>query len=56
MTITMTLGEILNSLSGYDWEFFCKEEGWTLHCCNEGGDHVSVTLSKDKAVKYKLLK
>ena len=56
MTITMTLGEILNSLSGCDWEFFCREEGWNEYCCNEGGDHIDVTLTKDKAVKYGLLK
>ena len=55
MKITMTLGEILNSLSGSDWEYFCKQEGWSEWACNEGGDHIQVTLTKDKAIEYGLL-
>jgi len=56
MTITMTLSEILDSLSGYQWEYFCKEEGWNEWACNEGGGHIQVTLTRDEAIKYELIK
>jgi len=54
MTITFTLEEILDNCS--DWDFFCKEEGWSEWAVNEGSGNVSVCLTEEQCYKYGLLK
>lgn len=54
MTITLTLGEILDRCN--DWDFFCEEEGWSVWAVNEGGSDVSVNLSEQQCYKYGLLR
>lgn len=53
MIVTMTLREILEKCN--DWEYFCKEEGWSEYAVNECGEDVQVTLSEQQCYKYGLL-
>jgi len=50
--ITVTLSEILNNTSTDEFEKFCEEFGYNVYVVNEGGGHIEVTMSLEKAVKY----
>jgi len=54
MIINMTLSEVLDKCN--DWEYFCKEEGWSEWAVNEGGGDVEVYLTEEQAYKYGILK
>jgi len=54
MIINMTLSEVLDKCN--DWEYFCKEEGWSEWAVNEGGGDVEVYLTEELAYKYGILK
>lgn len=54
MVITMRLDEILRRCN--DWETFCEKEGWSEWSVNEGGGHIRVALSEEKAKEYGLIK
>jgi len=54
MIINMTLEEVLDKCN--DWEYFCKEEGWSEWAVNEGGGDVEVYLTEEQAYKYGIMK
>ena len=54
MKICMTLEEVLDKCN--DWDYFCKEEGWSVWAVNEGGDDGEISLTEEKAYKYGILK
>jgi hypothetical protein len=54
MKISMTLSEVLNQCS--DWEQFCEEQGWSEWAVNEGGGDIQVSLSREEAERYGIIK
>ncbi len=52
MKIVCTLSYILNNCN--NWLAFCDEYGYDEYCCCYGGD-TEITLTKDEAIKYKLI-
>jgi len=51
MIIIVTLEEVLDRCN--DWEYFCKEEGWSEWAVNEGGGDVEI---QQQCHKYGLIK
>jgi hypothetical protein len=54
MNIYITLSEVLDRCN--DWETFCKKEGYSEWCVNEGGGDWEVYLSEQKAIEYGIIK
>jgi len=54
MIIITTLKEVLDKCN--DWEYFCKEEGWSEWTVNEGGGDVEIQLTDRQCYKYGLIK
>lgn len=52
MKIICTLSYILSNCN--NWLAFCDEFGYDEYCCHCIGD-VEITLTKDEAIKYKLI-
>ena len=53
MTINITLSEILNKCN--NWNDFCENEGFSEWFVNEGGGHIEINLSEEKAIRYGLV-
>lgn len=53
MEITLTLSEVMEFC--YDWETFCRDMGWSVWACSEGGGDVTISLTKEQAIKYGIL-
>lgn len=53
MVITLTLNEVMDCCD--DWEEFCRDMGWSIFACAEGGAGVTVSLTKEQAIKHGLL-
>jgi hypothetical protein len=54
MTITITLSEALDKCR--DWGDFCAEFGWSEWCVNEGGGHITQSLTEEEAIKHGIIK
>lgn len=53
MKITITLSEVMEFC--YDWEEFCRDMGWSVYACAEGGEGVTISLTKEQAIKHGIL-
>lgn len=54
MEIVISLSEVMELCN--DWEKFCRDLGWSVWACSEGGGDIMTRLTKEEAIKHGILK